>query len=176
MTLAGRAATNHPQQVAKRGALAEVDDRATALSDYEPLHARFGFTVDVAAAEHNAKCARYYTREDDGLTQSWAGEVVWCNPPYSEIGPWVQKAWQETTATVVMLVPANRTEVPWWQELVEPYRDRPGSRLRVEFLPGRLRFKRPGEVDTRGHRPPFGCVLLIWQTLAPRVDVGGLFT
>ena len=45
------------------------------------------FTVDVAAAPHNTKCERFYTAEQDGLAQSWAGETVWCNPPYSSILP-----------------------------------------------------------------------------------------
>lgn len=64
-------------------------------------------------------------------------------------------------------MPANRTEQPWWQELVEPYRDRAvspfGPHLTVEFLPGRLRFLKAGQAAIGpGERPPFGCCLLIW--------------
>lgn len=83
MSLVRFAAQNHPQQQPKE----EVDDRATHPTDFAVFNARFGFTVDVAAAAHNTKCERYYDRETDGLAQSWAGEVVWCNPPYSAIGP-----------------------------------------------------------------------------------------
>ena len=44
---------------------------------FDSLHARFDFTIDVAASERNAKLPRYYTREDDGLGRtSWAGERV----------------------------------------------------------------------------------------------------
>ena len=159
-------ARNHPQQVHARGARDDIDDRGTTPEIFDPLNGRFCFTLDVAAAAHNAKCAHFYDRDADGLTSPWGGHRVWCNPPYSSIEPWVRKAWAEVDAElVVMLLPANRTEQRWWQELVEPHRDRPGSRLRTEFLSGRLRFimHGRGHVDVRpNERPPFGCCLLIW--------------
>lgn len=92
---------------------------------------------------------------------------MWCNPPYSAIRPWVEKAWKSSPLcpVIVMLLPANRTEQTWWQELVEPFRDRPGSSLTIEFLPGRLRFIKAGrERVGPNERPPFGCCLLIWTT------------
>lgn len=165
MSVVGYKARNHPQQVGKRGARPEVDERATSPEVFEPLDRRFGFTIDVCALPRNAKCARFYTPEDDGLRQPWRGERVWCNPPYSSIEPWVEKAWAESAdcRVIVMLVPANRTEQGWWQEHVEPYRDKADSPLRVEFLPGRLRFI-AHDADGIGpnERPPFGCCLLIW--------------
>jgi phage N-6-adenine-methyltransferase len=165
--LVGFKSENHPQQARKRGALDEVDDRATHPDNFAVWDERFGgFTLDVAAAPHNTKCERFFTRADDGLIQSWAGELVWCNPPYSDLYRWVEKAWQEFPATrgIVMLLPANRVEQKWWQELVEPHRDKPGSPLSVEFLPGRLRFIKPGNTDVGpNERPPFGCALLIWE-------------
>jgi phage N-6-adenine-methyltransferase len=161
-------ARNHPQQVLRAGAADEVDDRQTHPLHFGVFEERFGrFTVDVAAAPHNTKCDRYYTREQDGLRQSWAGERVWCNPPFSAIEPWVRKAWAEYRSTlgIVMLLPANRTEQKWWQRLVEPHRDKPGSSLTVEFLPGRMRFLRPGQLEiSANERPPFGCCLLIWKS------------
>lgn len=164
--LVGFKADNHPQQVGVRGALDEVDDRETHPDDFERFEAEYGpFTLDAAAAHHNAKCLNYYTREDDGLKKPWDGERVWCNPPYSNLGAWVQKAWDEHAFTrgIVMLLPANRVEQKWWQEHVEPFRDRIDSPLRARFLPGRMRFIRPSAViGPKGDRPPFGCCLLIW--------------
>lgn len=173
MSLAGFKSTNHPQQTGKRGAVDAVDDRGTDPEFIAGLEARFGaFELDVAAAEHNTKAPRFFTREDDGLLQSWTGRV-WCNPPYSDCGAWVRKAWDEweeahpgrrNVDLIVMLLPANRVEQGWWQDLVEPYRDKPGSSLRVEFLRGRMRFSRPGWTKPeKGDRPPFGCALLIWE-------------
>lgn len=164
MSLVRFKAKNHPQQQALMGPIEEIDDRGTTLEMFSELHARFRFTVDVAAAAHNTKCARYFDREADGLAQPWTGERVWCNPPYSDIRPWAIKAWTEACPIVVMLLPANRTEQSWWQELVEPYRDRPGSGLTVEFLPGRIRFIKAGSTSVGpNERPPFGVCLLIWQ-------------
>lgn len=165
MSLVAFKAANHPQQTGKRGARPEVDDRATPPELFDPLQERFGFTLDVAALPHNTKCARFFTPEDNGLLQSWAGERVWCNPPYSDIASWVVKAHQEAVDAklIVMLLPANRTEQGWWQRLVEPYRDRPGAPLRVEFIAGRQRFiaHDKDHVGTN-ERPPFGVCLLIW--------------
>ncbi len=77
MSLVGYQANNHPQQTATRGPADEVDDRETHPDDFARWDARFGgFTLDAAAAPHNAKCARYFTRADDGLTQSWGGHRV----------------------------------------------------------------------------------------------------
>ena len=165
--LLGFKAQNHPQQTSANGALDEVDDRATHPDNFNQWDERFGgFTLDVAAAPHNTKCEKFFTRADNGLEQSWAGERVWCNPPYSGLSDWLHKAWEQYPATkgIVMLLPANRVEQKWWQEYVEPFRDRPNSPLTVEFLPGRLRFIKAGQTDIGpNERPPFGCCLLIWK-------------
>lgn len=176
MTLAGFKSTNHPQQTAKRGAVDDVDDRGTDQTFFDATAERFGgFTLDVAAAAHNAKCPDYFTREVDGLSRDWltsSGDPsrVWCNPPYSDIRSWVEKAHDEWTNghvdLIAMLLPANRVEQRWWQDLVEPFRDgRGGHRfLSVEFLPGRMRFDRPDWTPgPKGDRPPFGCCLVVWS-------------
>jgi hypothetical protein len=61
-----------------------------------------------------------------------------------------------------MLLPANRTEQKWWQDLVEP--SRLNGSLAVYFLAGRRRFDRPGwKKPAKGDRPPFGLCLLVWS-------------
>lgn len=170
MSLVGFRARNHGQQVGRRGALEKVDDRRTPRELWEPLNAEHRFTLDAAASVHNALCPMFYTIADNGLERSWRNHRVWCNPPYSDIRPWVEKAWSardvERAERIVMLLPSNRTEQRWWQELVEPYRDNGGEReLTVRFLAGRLRFDVPADTynDPRGNRPPFGCCLLTWM-------------
>lgn len=188
MALSRFKSSNHPQQSRRWGADDTIDDRATHPLHFAEFDDRFGpFTVDVAAAAHNTKCDRYYDVDADGLTQDWSGERVWCNPPYSDIAPWIRKAWQSWASTtgIVMLLPANRAEQQWWQLMVEPFRDRGGSPMLTEFLPGRMRFLKPGQTAVGpNQRPPFGCVLLSWRNpdegpapLAYRPDlvVGGLF-
>jgi phage N-6-adenine-methyltransferase len=163
MSVLGFKAKNHPQQLQLRGALDDTDDRRTLPDVFDPLHAAHGFTLDVAANEENAKTERYFTLQRSGLKQSWAGEVVWCNPPYSDIRPWVEKALAETRARcpkVVMLLPANRCEQGWWHDLIEPIRDR-GLGITTEFLKGRPRFGRPNAPKAKkGDRPPFGLVVV----------------
>lgn len=185
---------NHPFQTKKRGVLDSVDDRETPDDIYLPLHQEFDFTLDAAAARHNAKCKRYYARGPspandngrqltlfpeevaadpdalgyDGLLQPWGrGERVWINPPFSNIAPWVAKA-TFCPATVVMLLPANRTEQPWWQEYIEPYRDDYAildDDPRVRFLAKRRSFKNRGAAiaNRTSKNPPFGVCVVIWD-------------
>ena len=62
---------------------------------FDRLNDEFGFDLDVCALPENAKCASYYTQDQDGLSQPWDG-VCWCNPPYGRnIGLWVKKALDE---------------------------------------------------------------------------------
>lgn len=69
---------------------------ATPQAFFDELNAEFNFTLDPCATSENAKCARYFTKEDDGLAQSWSGERVFCNPPYGrDINKWVEKAYNE---------------------------------------------------------------------------------
>lgn len=169
MSLVGFKAQNHPQQTTRFRAAAtdEIDDRATTIEVFAPLQDRYGFTIDVAAAAHNAKLPRFYDIDSDGLTQPWDGERVWCNPPYSNIRPWVEKAWTSHADLIVMLLPANRTEQRWWQDLVEPVLREQSPSFRCEFLSGRIRFLRKGQTEIKpNERPPFGCCLLIWEQQA----------
>lgn len=46
---------------------------------FDELDREFHFDLDVCALPENAKCARYYTPEQDGLSRPWDG-VCWCNP------------------------------------------------------------------------------------------------
>jgi hypothetical protein len=67
----------------------------------------FNFTLDVCANPRNHKTRHYYTKKTDGLTQPWAPQQCWMNPPYSRIYPWCRKAFEEAQngATVVGLLP-----------------------------------------------------------------------
>lgn len=97
---------------------------------YRSIEAVYHPTLDVCATPDNAKCARYFTKDEDGLTQDWRG-VCWMNPPYGrEIGKWVRKA-ATCGATVIALLPA-RTDTAWWHDYVM------GNE--ITFIRGRLKF------------------------------------
>ncbi len=135
MSLVGFQARNHRQQVGRRGANPVVDNRATTPEVFAELHERFDFTIDVAASAENAKLPRFFSEQEDGLAQSWSGERVFCNPPYSNIEPWLIKAWESDADLVVMLLPANRTEQKFWQLWVEPFRDGRGTQPGELYVP-----------------------------------------
>lgn len=50
------------------------------------------FDLDVASPPHSTHvpCDRYFTQEDDGLTQEWHGRV-WMNPPFSNTYEWTTR-------------------------------------------------------------------------------------
>lgn len=165
--LAGFKTNNHPQQVKTRGAVDEVDQRITPDWLFRDYHARFNFTIDVAANAANRKLDRHYDLAANGLRQPWAPERVWCNPPYSNVPAWIFKAHQEFERgcpVIVMLLPSNRTEQKWWQQFVEPHRDRAAGFMRTEFLSKRINFGAPGnESATYNSSPPFGLVAVIFE-------------
>ena len=101
---------------------------------FDKLNDEFHFTLDACATSENAKCARFYTKEQDGLAQPWDG-VVWCNPPYCrQTGKWVEKAYNESKcgATVVMLIPC-RPDVSYFHDFIL-------GKAEVRFVRGRLKF------------------------------------
>ncbi len=123
---------------------------ATPQEFFDNLHAEFDFTLDVCASIENAKCERYFTKEDDGLSQQWTGSC-WMNPPYGrEIGKWMCKAMNSSMAgaTVVCLVPA-RTDTAWWHDYA--------MKGEIRFIRGRLKFG--------GHKnsAPFPCAVVVFK-------------
>lgn len=109
-----------------------TNEWATPQAFFDDLNREFKFTLDVASTDQNAKCERHFTERDDGLAQSWDGEVVWCNPPYGRaIKDWVRKA-SEAKATVVMLIPA-RTDTSYFHDYIY-------NKTEIHFVRGRLKF------------------------------------
>lgn len=69
-----------------------TDEWETPQEFFDTLNAEFHFTLDPCSTDENAKCAKHFTRQDDGLKQDWTGETVYCNPPYGrEMPKWIAK-------------------------------------------------------------------------------------
>lgn len=100
---------------------------------FDALDKEFGFTLDPCATPDNAKCGRFFTIADAPLNRDWGTETVFMNPPYSDCGDWMRKAYgaAQDGATVVCLVP-SRTDVDWWH--------RYAMKGEIRFLRGRLKF------------------------------------
>ena len=132
-------------------------DWATPWDFFQAQEALYGpFDLDVCALPHNAKCAKFFTPEDDALSKPWHG-VCWMNPPYGRgvTALWVEKAFYEAVIAhnatrVVCLLPAS-TSTGWWHDFIKPYVPRP------DFIRGRLKF------EGAENSAPFGSVIVIFE-------------
>jgi phage N-6-adenine-methyltransferase len=128
------------------------DEWETPQKFFDALDTVFHFTLDVCASSDNAKCRRYYTKANDGLTKEWSG-ICWMNPPYGrEISLWVKKAYESSMAdgtVVVCLLPA-RTDTRWWHDYVL------NSAGRIWFIRGRLQFSGKGSAPFPSALAVFG--------------------
>ncbi len=101
---------------------------------FDELNKEFNFTLDPCATKENAKCKKFYTKEDDGLSKDWHGEVVFMNPPYGrEIGLWVRKISRVGVGGVALL-PA-RTDTRWFHDYIYE-----NKKVEIRFIKGRLKF------------------------------------
>lgn len=53
----------------------QTDEWATPQDLFDGLNGTFKFTLDPCATAENAKCAKFYTKEQDGLKQDWGGKL-----------------------------------------------------------------------------------------------------
>lgn len=85
------------------------------------------------------------------LSRIGGGQCVWCNPPYSNISEWVEKAFRETRkdkTIVVMLIP-SRTDTKYFHDYIY-------KRTEIRFVKGRIKFS---EKDNA----PFPSMIVIWR-------------
>lgn len=111
----------------------KTNEWATPQDFFDQLNQEFHFTLDPCATDNNHKCDKYFTVKDDGLTQSWDNEIVFCNPPYGrELKHWVKKASKAKGGKVVMLIPA-RTDTSYFHDYIY-------GKAEIRFIRGRLKF------------------------------------
>lgn len=115
----------------------KTDLWATPQEFFDELDAEFHFTLDPCATPENAKCKKFYTRQENGLQKNWGGGIVFCNPPYGrEIYKWVKKCYEESKkpgTTVVLLIPA-RTDTRYFHEFIYH------KAREIRLIKGRLKF------------------------------------
>lgn len=76
------------------------DDWRTPYHLFRNIHREFSFSIDGAATKHDTLLPRF---TDDIHNQSWVGERVFCNPPYSDIPSFLLKSSEADLA--VFLIP-----------------------------------------------------------------------
>lgn len=116
---------------------------ATPIKLFDYLNNMFHFTLDPCATEQNAKCKKFYTIKDDGLSKSWADESVFVNPPYGgHTRKWIEKSinevrgkktYKEMAKIIVMLI-VSSTDRSYWHDLIDKEADE------IWFLRGRCKF------------------------------------
>jgi phage N-6-adenine-methyltransferase len=93
------------------------DEHDTPLDFFEPMaKALGGFDLDPSASPTSNLADRNVTKEEDGMSIDWTGDV-WLNPPYSEVGEWMEYAKRQyrmgNCRSIVALVYA-RTGTRWF--------------------------------------------------------------
>lgn len=105
------------------------------------LNYDWDFEIDLCADRYNYKCDRWIGIEDDSLTEDWhkLASIGFCNPPYSNIKPWVKKAVIEARQgfTTIMLIPTPNGE--------SYYKDIFNNANSITFINGRIAFYNPKE-------------------------------
>lgn len=134
-----------------------AQDWETPRALWEKLDAEFHFTVDAACHQENMLGGRGWDMIDDGLSQDWDPEVVWCNPPFNESRAWIAKA-AGSHGTSVLLVPAS-VDTRWWHE------DVVGTAHEVRFIRGRIRFLMEGVPAPAVL--PHAMAILVWRPGPP---------
>lgn len=132
----------------------------TPVEVFTALDLEFGFYLDAAADYQNALCARYLTEGDDALATEWESYgAIWCNPPYSAITPWIEKAAEQCRAqhqAVVMLLPAD-TSTGWFSMALTTADE-------IRFITdGRLSFINAGTGKPGKNGNSKGSMLVIWR-------------
>lgn len=119
---------------------------------FNTLNSEFHFTLDPCCTKENAKCSKYYTKEQDGLLQDWTGETVFCNPPYGrEMSKWIEKCYKHKLngGTAVMLIPARTDTIAFHKYIYH--------NAEIRFIKGRLKFGK-SKVNA-----PFASMLVIFR-------------
>ncbi|HGC2455451.1 TPA: DNA N-6-adenine-methyltransferase [Escherichia coli] len=88
------------------------DDWRTPYRLFRNLHREFDFSMDGAATKHDALLPRF---TDDIHNQSWVGERVFCNPPYSDTKTFLVKASEADLA--VFLIPYRPQTIYWLKHI-----------------------------------------------------------
>jgi phage N-6-adenine-methyltransferase len=135
---------------------------------------RFGFNLDMASSHKNHLCNHYLTEDENALNyatmdgaldvigaNTGANGAVFCNPPYSNLMPWVAAVVEYASlfnVPFVMLIPAD-TSTKWFKLAFDNCSE-------CHFISGRLAF-----INADTQKPVSGnnkgSVVFIFDSLSP---------
>ncbi len=146
------------------------DQWRTPRQFYDRLDAEFHFGLDAACTSENRLAPEgiCFDKGMDALGDiNWAylsrGKAIWLNCPYSDITPWLEKAYGtsrqdplEYRSTVVCLLPADPS-VGWWRDWVRE------KAAEIRFVIGRIPFEvpigAPPDTPSSGAKKPSAVVI-----------------
>lgn len=129
-----------------------------------------GFDLDPASgAEPEPHADVVYTKQEDGLSQEWFGNV-WLNPPFSDKEEWLRKTLNEVNANnadlAVVLLPCD-TSTKWFHNYVTQ------AICHCFIGPGRQEFDRRSKAEGDGS-PSFAILVAIFGDKVPKELLGYL--
>lgn len=143
----------------------EKDRAQTPIWFMQALAARFDFVpdLDVCAEGRTAKASAYYSIDEgcNSLVLPWAPKN-WCNPPFSNIKPWIEKAHAEAqSGAVTFMIFPDCPEVGYCRRSFE-------LATHIYHMPFRMRFLRPDGtpfLDNKGKEagPKFSTRLVVFD-------------
>ena len=98
---------------------------------FNNLNREFGFLADMACTFENRLCPIGFDESINSLSFNWsdrclclnssiAAKYVWCNPPYSNISPWVDKAIEAQLDGLGIVMLLNQdTSVGWFYKALK---------------------------------------------------------
>lgn len=95
---------------------------------------------------------KYYTKEENGLTQPWNG-CVWCNPPYSRklLDAFIEKMSQHNNGVALVF---NRMDTALWHKVIFP------TASAILIMQGRIKFLDENGCQKQG--AGCGSILIAW--------------
>jgi len=121
-------------------------------------------TLDVACTIYDCATREglYYDHGHDALAGPWPKRPVWCNPPYSRIGPWAEQwhAHAQTGHRGILLIPLGAVTADYWRRWIDTA---PG--LAVHVPDRRVAFDPP--IGIEPSTPNGGVVLAVSNAPAP---------
>ncbi len=94
------------------------------------------FDLDVACPPNgpaHTPTTNYYTKQDDGLTSPWYGNVF-MNPPFSKPQPWIMRFLEHANGIGICVASKSRWFDHLWQHVDG-----------IVFLPSNLKYESPNE-------------------------------
>jgi len=150
----------------KDGKVHLKDEARTPPGLFRRLNERFHFDIDAACTVDNCLCRFGFAsdfQEGNTLKIDWCNPpdfksfpTIYCNPPYSNPAPFVEKAYMESLkgAIVVMLLPAD-VSTSWFHLYCM-------EAAEWIIIDGRVRFNNPDGTPMQGS-PKFGSIVVVFD-------------